>query len=450
MKTFELKVFSIIFLFVTNFIFCFGNQDNPKKIIKKFDFGNGKKEQGFQQVTGKMIYNEERGFGFICEDSIRDVIRKGNDKIKQDFCTSNKPFYFVTDLPEGFYEIKITFGDKDSSSVTTVKAESRRLMLEKIETSKGEFITKSINVNVRTPKINENEKIRLKSREFNYLNWDNKLTLEFNNSRPCINAVEIIQKNDLITVFLAGNSTVVDQENEPWCSWGQMITRFLGPEVVVANYAESGEALKSFQAAKRFDKILSLMKPGDYLFIEFGHNDQKPQSSSYVEPFTGYKEELKKMVKAARVKGGIPVIVSSTQRRNFDDNGKVINTHGDYPLAAKQTAKEENVPFIDLTALSTQMYESLGVKGSKKAFVHYPAYSFPGQDKELADNSHFSPYGAYQIAKCILTGIQKCNLSLADYILDDFTGYDPQYPDDPDVWDLPSSPSFQLIKADGY
>ena len=446
MKIFGIRLLFIIFLSVTNNIFCAENQE----IVKRFDFGNGKTEPGFQQVTGNMIYNADRGFGFICEDDVRNVVRKDKNKIKQDFCTSKKPFYFVVDIPEGFYEIRITFGDKDSSTITTVKAESRRLMLERVETGRGEFITKSINVNVRTPKINENEKIRLKSREINYLNWDNKLTLEFNNSRPCVNAVEIIKRNDLITVFLAGNSTVVDQEKEPWCSWGQMIPRFLGHEVVVANYAESGEALKSFQSEKRLDKILSVMKPGDYLFIEFGHNDQKPNSSSYVEPFTGYKDELKKMVKAAREKGGIPVIISSTQRRSFNEDGNIINTHGDYPLAAKLTAKEENVPFIDLTAMSTQIYESLGIEVSKKAFVHYPANSFPGQDKDLADNSHFSPYGAYEIAKCILIGIQKCNLPLANYILSDFSGYDPQHPDEPGDWNLPSSPSFEILKPDGY
>src|SRR5690606_7282391 len=117
--------------------------------------------------------------------------------------------------------------------------------------------------------INDRDSIRLKSREFGYLNWDDKLTLEFNGSRPAVNAVEIVPVQDVTVVFLAGNSTVVDQELEPWAAWGQMIPKFFTQDVVIANFAESGETLKSFEAERRLEKISGLMKKGDYLFIEF-------------------------------------------------------------------------------------------------------------------------------------------------------------------------------------
>ena len=450
MNTFKKLLLFSFFLFMVSNISFGQNEGLDTNIQLKFDFGNGKVEKGYTQVTGNIIYSSDVGFGFISKETVVDVNRNGKNALTSDFCTSKNPFYFVIDLPEGMYEVKLYMGDVKGKTTTTVKAESRRLMLEKVQTNKGEIRCETISVNVRTPKINNEGSIKLKSRELNYVNWDNKLTIEFNNERPCINALEITEKKNLITVFLAGNSTVVDQEYEPWCSWGQMITSFFKPDVVFANYAESGEALLSFQAERRFEKIMSLLEPGDYLFIEFGHNDQKPQSSSYVEPFTGYKRELKKMIRETKAKGGIPVLVSSTQRRKFDELGNIENTHGDYPAAMKQTAEEENVAFIDLNAMSKVLFESLGIENSKKAFVHYPANTYPGQNKEFADNSHFSPYGAYQLAKCVVMGIKNNNLDLKEYITKSFHDYDPNTPDDFSKWMIPDSPMFELLKPDGY
>ena len=428
---------------------CINSTVPAESPVLKFDFGSGRVQPGYKQVTGNMEYNKESGYGFISELPVTDIDRKGKDALRSDFCTCSKPFYFVHDLPEGNYEVIVTLGDRKGESVNTVKAESRRLMLEKVVTARGEFKTDTFIVNVRTPQIDGNESIRLKSREIGYLNWDDKLTLEFGNSRPCIDAVEIREAKDVITVYLAGNSTVTDQEKEPWAAWGQMIPCFFTSGVVIANYAESGEALKSFVAEKRLKKILSTISPGDFLFIQFGHNDQKPQSSAYVEPFTGYKEQLKMFISEARKKGASPVLVTSMHRRNFDENGKIINTHGDYPEAMRQVAAEEHVPLIDLNAMSAAFYEALGVEGSKRAFVHYPANSFPGQDKELADNSHHSTYGAYELAKCVVEGIKSNVPDLAVY-LKSTPSYHPENPDPFDKWSWPVSPFFESIRPDGY
>ncbi len=415
----------------------------------KFDFGSGIVEPGYKQVTGEMAYNKELGYGFISELPVSDIDRKGKNALRSDFCTSNKPFYFVVDLPEGNYEVMITFGDRKGESVNTVKSESRRLMLENVVTARGEFKTDTFMVNVRTPKINSTETVRLKQREIGNLKWDDRLSLEFGNSRPCINAIEIRGVIKVITVYLAGNSTVTDQEHEPWAAWGQMIPVFFNKEVVIANYAESGEALKSFVSEKRLKKILCNIRPGDFMFIQFGHNDQKPNSSAYVEPFAGYKEQLKLFISETRERGARPVLVTSMHRRNFDEDGKIINTHGDYPEAMRQVAKEEHVPLIDLNAMSATLYEALGAEGSKKAFVHYPASSFPGQETELADNSHHSTYGAYQLARCIIEGIRSNVPELAIY-LKDTPAYNPENPDPFEGWYWPVSPFFESIKPDGY
>jgi lysophospholipase L1-like esterase len=190
------------------------------------------------------------------------------------------------------------------------------------------------------------------------------------------------------------------------------------------------------------------MKAGDYLFIEFGHNDQK-QKGEGVGPFTSYKRDLKFFISEVRKKGGIPVLVTSMHRRNFDSTGHIVNTLGDYPEAVRQTAKEENVALIDLNAMSKVLYEAWGPEKSIKAFVHYPANTFPGQKTELKDNTHFNTYGAWQIAKCIMKGIKDAKLDIGKYLRKDITAFDPAKPDPIEKWSWPLSPMVTSSKPDG-
>ncbi len=257
----------------------------------------------------------------------------------------------------------------------------------------------------------------------------------------------IIRSVDLPTIFLAGNSTVTDQDNEPWCGWGQMLPRFLNEDVVVANYAESGEAGNSFISAGRFDKILTQMKEGDYLFIEFGHNDQK-QKGADRGPYTSYKQNLKQMIEGTRARGGAPVLVTPMHRRRFDETGKIINTLGDYPDAVRQLAAEEHVLLIDLNEMSKTLYEAWGPEESKKAFVHYPAGTFPGQNEALEDNTHFNTFGGDQICKCMLRGIQESDSPLKEFIVTEFDTFDPAHPDKADDFYIPPTPFYSLTKPE--
>jgi lysophospholipase L1-like esterase len=228
-----------------------------------------------------------------------------------------------------------------------------------------------------------------------------------------------------------------------------MFPRFLIPgKVAVANYAESGETLKAFKGERRLEKIWSISKPGDYLFIEFAHNDQK-EGGSHLDPFTTYKQTLKEWISEAKKKNMIPVLVTSMHRRRFDSTGHIINTLDDYPEAMRQTAKEENVVLIDLNAMSKILYETWGTERSIKAFVHYPANTFPGQDKKLEDNTHFSPYGAYELARCIVGSIQKQNLPLAKFIRKEVTTYDPAQPLAFEKFYWPQSVLTASVKPDG-
>jgi lysophospholipase L1-like esterase len=429
------------YFFILFICFSLAGIAKEKSSLYRFDFGSGKVKKGWTQITPLSVYSAEKGFGLIPSGQIEEG-KAG------DFLSSKKPFCFVVNLPEGHYQVILTLGGSPEGSSTTVKAESRRLMLENVKTASGKTVKKTIVVDVRTPKINDQEQIKLKERELNYLNWDNKLTLEFNGEHPCVAAIEIQKADKLPTIFLAGNSTVTDQENEPWASWGQMFPNFLKSEVVVANYAESGETLLAFKRENRLQKILSQMKTGDYLLMEFAHNDQKP-GGNHLDAMTTYKDELRYYIAEARKKGGKPVLVTSTNRRRFDENGKIINTLEEFPEAMRQLAKEETIPLIDLNAMSKAFYEALGLENSKKAFVHYPANSYPGQDKPLADDTHFNPYGAYELAKCVTQGIQQTIPDLAKYIRDDWQTFNPSQPDAVTGFRWFESPSVNLAKPDG-
>lgn len=415
---------------------------------RNFDFGATRTTKGFEAISPESVYELTKGFGLIPSGKLESGTRDKKEVPGSHFITSKDPFYFSVVLPEGHYRVTLTLGGANTASVTTVRAESRRLMLENVKTAKGAIVRKSIVVDVRTPRISETEKIRLKEREFKYLNWDNKLTLEFCGENPCVAAIEIAEAPNLPTIFLAGNSTVTDQENEPWASWGQMLPRFLKPEVVVANYAESGESLLSFERENRLKKLLSQMKKGDWLFIEFAHNDQKP-GSGHLDPFTTYKQELKKFIAEARSHGGKPVLVTSMHRRRFDEKGQIINTLEDFPEAMRQTAKEENVPLIDLNNMSKLLCEALGPDNSKKAFVHYPANTWPGQDKPLADDTHFNPYGAYELARCVVSSIRHDHPELAAFLVDGIPAFDPSRPDPVEKFRWYPSPGITLLKPDG-
>jgi lysophospholipase L1-like esterase len=401
----------------------------------RFDFGPGAVAPGSIQVIPATVYNKQSGYGFDLGSVVSAVDRGGDDPIRGDFCTSDKPFFFSVDLPEGNYNVTVILGDQAGESTTTVKAESRRLMLEKVRTARGEFATRTFTVNIRNSQIGSRPggQVKLKAREQGVLHWDDKLTLEFNDTRPCVCGLEINRVDDAVTVYLAGDSTVTDQPREPWNSWGQMLTRFFKPGVAVANHAESGEALRSFTAANRLEKVLSTIKAGDYLFIQFGHNDQKERGEG-VGAFTSYKQSLKYFVAEARKRGAFPVLVTPMNRRTFDAGGKITNSLGDYPDAVRQTAREEGTPLIDLNAMSKPFYEALGPKDSKKAFV---------------DNTHHNNYGSYELARCVVEGIKANHLGIAPFLVDDLPPFDPAHPDPIDRVDIPASPQRTFVKPEG-
>lgn len=386
----------------------------------------------YTQVSASDRYGAGRDYGY---DFIRSPRAAGDTA------------FFSLRVPDGNYRVTVLIGSRKRAAETTVRAESRRLFIENLTTKKGEFKEVAFTVNKRSPYINERQSVRIKEREKTKLDWDDRLTLEFAGPNSAVAAVRIEPDSAAVTIFLCGNSTVVDQDYEPWASWGQMITRWFGPEVAIANFAESGETASTSIAANRLAKALSMMHKGDYLIVEFGHNDQK-QRFAGAGAYYNFATALKTFVDEARQRGATPVFATPTQRRNFKD-GRIQESHGDYPEAMRWVAGREQVPVVELHEMTRTLFETLGEEGSKKALVHYPPHTFPGQSREMRDNTHFNPFGAYEVARCVIEGLKSAGLPVVKYVRPDYKAYDPAAPDDPAAFRWTQSPFYEGLKPDG-
>ncbi|HEX8713643.1 MAG TPA: rhamnogalacturonan acetylesterase [Terracidiphilus sp.] len=387
---------------------------------------------GTKPLAGMRYEAGKQGYGF-------DLI--ASPQVTDGACQSDQPFFLSLAEPEGDYRVTVVLGSKTAASVTTVKSEARRLMLEEVSTQAGQKAKRSFVVNVRTPEVSADEKVRLKPREIGNLDWDKELTLEFIGKHPSVRSIEV-SPVQVPTVYIAGDSTVVDQDKEPWAAWGQILPAFFNDKIAIANDAESGETIASFVGEHRFDKIFTTMRAGDYLMMQFAHNDQKPGRGFVSIP--EYKDLLRRYIKMSRDRGAHPILVTSMNRRDFTPDGKIIPTLAGYPDAMREVAREQKVSLIDLNAMSKTLFEAMGPEGTLKAFVHYPANTFPDQPKALADNTHFNSYGALELAKCIVESMRSQHLSLAKFLRHGIHHFDPAHPDPPGIWRVPPDPFWSL------
>ena len=367
--------------------------------------------------------------------------------------------------------IRVGLSDAPGGEVDIrVKAEGRRLVFYApgVNLNKGSakdikvgslpggvYYEITFSVNTRTPDISGGGRVSLKPDEIGHPRWDDVLSIEdlsFTTAdgkqlRPLYYNVDVKPDENMPVVFLAGDSTVCDQRDEPWATWGMMIPAFFCPGTAVANHAESGLALSSFAAQNRLAKILSTMKAGDFVMIQFGHNDQK-ETGPEAGADKGYSKRLAAFIDEVKAKGAHPVVLTPVERRRFRD-GKPYGTLQDYAAAAKRVAAEKGVPVIDLNAMSLKFYEALGEEGSKHAFVHYPANTFPGQPQALKDDTHHNPYGGFELAKCVVQGIRENVPELAKRLRPDIPDFDPAKPDDFASFRLPSGGVSSAKKPDG-
>jgi len=405
----------------------------------RYSFGT-KPVSGFTSVKPDEPYNVNRGHGFDLGSKVvaADTFVAG---------VNNRPFFFSARLDPGAYRVTVTLGDPAAESVATVKSETRRLMLEAVHVPAGQAQPFTFLVHVRNPRLPNGDLVRLKPREkepilyvqwdpadaatrlpFLELDWDEKLTLAFSDAHPALRSVEIVPAEKPTTVYLIGDSTVTDQMMEPWGAWGQQLPRWFKPPVLIANYAESGETTASFIGELRWKKLLSELRPGDYVLMQFGINDQRM-------PVEQFKNYFPTFIRDTRDHGATPVLVSSQNLRRLSPEGKGIQTLRNFPDAMRDVAKEQNVAFIDLNAMSATFYETLGPDNLPKAFV---------------DGTHQNMYGAYELSKCVVQGLIDAKVPfVAGNLVDDWKPFAPARPDPLDAFKLPPDPQLDPARPGG-
>jgi lysophospholipase L1-like esterase len=216
-----------------------------------------------------------------------------------------------------------------------------------------------------------------------------------------------------IHLYLAGDSTVANcpEHESPMAGWGQLFQTFFTEDVVVHNHAKGGASLKSFLEEGRLQNILDNIKPNDYLFIQFGHNDQKIYGPDL------YQSYLRQYVADAREKAAIPVLTTSVHRRNFDPDGKLVNTLGEFPNSAIEISKTLEVPLINLWEKTAKLYQSLGPDSSKQLFTWFSPNEHPNYPDGIQDNTHFCEEGAREIGKLVIHGIKELELPFERFII---------------------------------
>ncbi|AWK06548.1 rhamnogalacturonan acetylesterase [Flavobacterium crocinum] len=222
-----------------------------------------------------------------------------------------------------------------------------------------------------------------------------------------ITSFSFAQKTSL---YCIGDSTMAnkkDPDRNPEHGWAQVLQSFFKEDIVVINKAVNGRSTKSFINEKRWDSIYNKLKKGDYVFIEFGHNDQKIEDSSrYTNPHTAYRYNLIRFIMESREKGAIPILLTSISRRNFNEKGVLVPTHGEYPLETRLVAQEYKVPFIDLEYYTELLEQSYGPENSKLLHLHFKAGENNYYDKDKADDTHLSLKGALEVAQIVVRQIK--------------------------------------------
>lgn len=217
------------------------------------------------------------------------------------------------------------------------------------------------------------------------------------------------------TIWLIGDSTMARKkpEREPESGWGEGLKSFVSEKASVHNHAASGRSSRSFVAEKRWQAVLDSIQPGDYVVMQFGHNDEKPDSALHTEPFTTYKQFLKQFIDETRAKAGIPLVCSPIVRRQFAADGSLRNTHGEYVEASQQAAQENKVAFVDMEAKSRALVGELGREKSKSLFVYCQPGECPKRMSGVQDSTHLNQEGARQIAQLFVQAVRAQKLPVS-------------------------------------
>jgi len=220
-----------------------------------------------------------------------------------------------------------------------------------------------------------------------------------------------------ITIYMIGDSTMANKKVEayPETGWGMPFRYYFDDAVKVENHARNGRSTRTFLEEGRWKPVVDKLEKGDYVFIQFAHNDEVKSKEQYTKP-ANYQANLAKFVKEAREKGAQPVLLTPIARRHFDDQGQLEDTHKQYSQLMREVAQKYEVPLIDLDKRSQALLRKLGPEDSKYLYNHLEPAENPHYPDGHADNTHFNEYGARRMSELALHGIEKLNLGLAEHI----------------------------------
>lgn len=227
------------------------------------------------------------------------------------------------------------------------------------------------------------------------------------------------QPKPIVTIFLAGDSTMAAKlpEKRPETGWGEMLGQhFKNGKVRIENRAMNGRSTKTFISEGRWQAIIDDLKKGDYVFIQFGHNDESKEKGERYTPPEDYRNNLIRFTRDVRSKGGYPVLLTPVMRRRFDKDGKFYDTHGEYPDLVRAVAKGQHIPLIDMHGKSETLIVKYGAEDSRKLFLQLKSGENPNYPNGIEDNTHFSPLGAEEMAKLVVIGIRESKIGLRKYL----------------------------------
>jgi lysophospholipase L1-like esterase len=222
-----------------------------------------------------------------------------------------------------------------------------------------------------------------------------------------------------ITVYLAGDSTMAEKrpDRRPETGWGEALQQHFDPGTVrVANHAANGRSTRTFIAEGRWRLIVDSLRPGDYVFIQFGHNDGSKEKVDRYTPPDDYRANLVRMVGDVRARRAHPVLLTPIRRRKFDAEGKLVDTHGEYPDLVRAVAAEQRVPLIDMHGSTADLLARWGADSSRTLFLQLAPGAHPNYPNGIEDNTHLRPLGAELLARLAVDGIREAKLGLAEHL----------------------------------
>ncbi len=398
-----------------------------------FDFGMNKAENKYIKVTPEDIYSPEKGFGFVIDkdsnnnDMISVNAKSGSgDGIYSDLCigtADDVPLNFRADVPHsGTFDVKISIGGYDKDLDIIVLSQWRRFVLKR-KISAGECVEFEFSVNVCDVHRKDEERF-----------IDRSIRVSVLGKNPVINAIEITENLDVKTIYIGGDSTVTDQSavypynpKSSYCGWGQMLGQYLKKGIAVSNHAQSGLTTQEFMGI-HWAVVKERLKKDDYLFLQFGHNDQKVKE---LDAFGGYIKNLRYYIDYAKSVGAHPVLCTPINRIIFEEDGSLCDLLGEYGMAVRAAAREADIPCIDLLEKTTAYFTA---QGDERAWDYFWG------DGVNRDYTHTNDLGGDIIARFVAQEIVNKDINgIKEYVRTDITDVENPAPLDPSKRRKPSS-----------